>query len=159
MAAASIPLTGILEKGIEACRRGDWETGLRLLGQVANQGGQQPGLFYSYLGYGIAKYQNRVEEGLKLCQHSIKVEFYQPENYVNLARAYLLRPDRPGAIRTIRAGLKVDPQNDELLVLHKELGIRKLPVLPFLSRDHVLNRLLGNLRHALRGGGTPPENG
>ena len=155
--AASIPLTGVLEKGIEACRRGEWELGLRLLGMVADQGGQQPGLFYSYLGYGIARYQNRVEEGLKLCQHSIKVEFYQPENYVNLARAYLLRNDRPGAIRTIRSGLKVDPQNEELWVLHHELGIRKLPVLPFLSRDHFINRLLGNLRHVLRGGGAKNE--
>lgn len=116
-----------------------------------------PGLFYSYLGYGIARYQNRVSEGLKLCQHSIKVEFYQPENYVNLARTYLLSNDRSGAVKTVRSGLKIDPQNPDLLELYRDLGIRKLPVLSFLSRSNPLNRFLGSLRHTFRGGPAEPK--
>lgn len=158
MQASAAPLSAVLERAIDACRRGDWDTGLAYLGRIAQEGaagGPLPGLFYSYLGYGIALRQSRLDEGLKLCQHSIKVEFYQPENYVNLARLQLLRKDRSGAVRTIRSGLKVDPQNADLLVLHRDLGIRKLPVLPFLSRSNPINRFLGSVRHAWRG--NPPE--
>jgi tetratricopeptide (TPR) repeat protein len=105
-----------------------------------------PGLFYSYLGYGIARCQGKVKEGLKLCQHSIKVEFYEAENYLNLARTYMLDQDRGGAVQAIRKGLKVDSQNLELLALYRDLGIRSEPVLPFLSRDNILNQILGRIR-------------
>ena len=144
-------LTGALKLGIECCRRGDWNEGLHHLGRIAERGESElPGLFYSYLGYGIALREQRFQEGLTLCRHSIKVEFYQVENYVNLARTCILAKDRKGAVRAIRGGLKIDPQNAKLLVLYKDLGIRGLPVLPFLDRAHVLNQLLGRLRHAWR---------
>src|SRR5262245_9027693 len=143
----------VLRRGIERCRRGDWETGLAFLGRVAEaeHSSALPGLFYSYLGYGIALRQKRVQEGLKLCQHSVKIQFYEPENYVNLARTYMLARDRPGAIRTVLDGLKVVRHHPTLLQLHRELGIRAQPVLPFLSRSNPLNQLLGRLRHAWRG--------
>lgn len=142
-----------LNHGIECCRRGDWTEGLRHLAWVAEQEGGAPGLpglFYSYLGYGIALREQRIDEGLKLCRHSIKLEFYQTENYLNLARTCLLAQDRAGAVRAVRDGLKVD-SHPELLVLQKELGVRDPPVLPFLGRSNFLNQLLGRIRHAWRG--------
>ena len=148
----------VLRRGIERCRRGDWETGLSFLGRVAEAGHSSalPGLFYSYLGYGIALRQKRVQEGLKLCQHSVKIQFYEPENYVNLARTHLLAKDRPSAVRAVLAGLKVIRHHPTLLQLHRELGIRAQPVLPFLSRSNPLNQLLGRIRHAWHGD-TPTE--
>ena len=147
----------VLRRGIERCRRGDWETGLAFLGRVAEaeRSSALPGLFYSYLGYGIALRQRRVQEGLKLCQHSVKVQFYEPDNYVNLARTCLLAGDRPAAVRAVLDGLKVDRQHPTLLQLHRELGIRAQPVLPFLSRSNPLNQLLGRIRHAWHG--DPPK--
>ena len=143
----------VLRRGIERCRHGDWDTGLAFLGRIAegDRPTTLPGLFYSYLGYGIALRQKRVQEGLRLCQHSVKIQFYEPQNYVNLARTYLLAGDRPGAVRTVLEGLKVMRQHPTLLQLHKELGIRSQPVLPFLSRSNPLNMLLGRIRHAWRG--------
>ena len=152
--AVSPVMTGDLNHGIECCRRGDWNEGLRHLGEIAEKGETGPGLpglFYSYLGYGIALRQQRVSEGLTLCRHSIKVEFYQAENYLNLARTCVLAKDRNGAVRAVRDGLKIDSHNPELLVLYQDLGIRGLPVLPFLDRRHFLNQLLGRIRHAWRG--------
>lgn len=151
-------LYDVLRRGIERCRRGDWETGLAFLGRVAeaDYSSALPGLFYSYLGYGIAMRQKRVQEGLKLCQHSVKIQFYEPENYVNLARTYLLAKDRPSAVRAVLDGLKVVRHHPTLLQLHKDLGIRAQPVLPFLSRSHPLNMLLGRLRHAWRGDDPKP---
>lgn len=148
-------IASALHRGIDCCRRGDWDQGLLYLGRVAESSDRSslPGLFYSYLGYGIARCQNRIEEGLKLCEHSVKLEFYQPENYLNLARTRLLGKDRSGAVHAIRRGLKIDSQHLELLALYRELGMREAPVLPFLHRSNPLNQMLGRIRHALRGTG------
>jgi hypothetical protein len=160
--AVSLLMTSTLKLGIECCRRGDWNEGLRYLGRIAEgkePASDLPGVFYSYLGYGIALCQQRVDEGLKLCQHSIKVEFYEVENYVNLARTCLLAKDRKGAVKAVRGGLKVDPHHLELLALYRQLGIRSLPVLPFLDRQNPLNQLLGRLRHAFRKAAPKPPEG
>ena len=144
-----------LKRGLGHCRRDEWDKGLRFLGALANsdQRSALPGLFYSYLGYGIARCEGRLAEGLKLCHHAVKMEFYQPENYLNLARTQLLAKDRSGAVEAIQGGLAVDPNHVELRALARELGVRRPPVVRFLSRDNPVNRLLGWLRHNLRGNG------
>ena len=153
--ALSPEIATSVKLGIECCRRGDWNAGLQYLGKVtqtedANLG--LPGLFYSYLGYGIALRDRRIREGLRLCKHSIEVELFEAENYLNLARTCLLARDRRGAVKAVRAGLKVDRGNQKLLALQKEMGVRSSPVIPFLDRSNPLNVLLGRLRHTLRGG-------
>jgi len=144
----------VLGRAIDQCRKGNWEQGLPYLGQLAESESRSalPGLFYSYLGYGIALREQRLEEGLKLCRHAVRIEFFHPENYLNLARTYLLGNDRRGAVKTVREGLKIDPNNQDLLELQKEMGKRRPPVLSFLDRNHPFNRFLGSLRHKLTGG-------
>lgn len=139
------------QHGIDLCRRGDWQRGIEILAMVADEkdaGTELPGLFYSYLGYGIARFdRRRLREGLALCEHGAKREFYQPENYFNLARVYLIANQRRKAIDAVVAGRQVDRRHPGLAQLHRELGIRRPPVLRFLHRDHFLNRLFGRLRH------------
>jgi tetratricopeptide (TPR) repeat protein len=149
MKAVRREISDTLGRALALCRAGDWDGGLYHLGQLT-EAGPMPGLFYSYLGYGIARCQGKIKEGLKLCQHSIKVEFYEAENYLNLARTYMLDQDRSGAVQAIRKGLKVDPQNLELLALYRDLGIRSEPVLPFLSRQNIFNQILGRIRSLFR---------
>lgn len=140
-----------LERAVALCRQGDWKQGLSHLGRLAEGEDRAalPGLFYSYLGYGIALVEQRVHEGVKLCRHAIKVEFYQPDNYLNLARTLLLANDRRAAVDAVQRGLKIDPHHPQLVDLGRELGVRRAPVLPFLSRNNPLNRILGSLRHHL----------
>lgn len=142
-----------LERGLECCRQGDWKTGFEHLSAVAQQQkkpGELPSRYYSFLGYGMALRQKRIDEGIKLCRYAIKREFYQPENYLNLARVYLLAERRDAAYKAIMKGLKVDPEFPGLQALHQSMGERKLPVLPFLARSNPLNRLLGSIRYAFR---------
>ena len=154
-----------LDKGIEYCRKGDWETGFAHLSAVAGQQkkpGELPSRYYSYLGYGMALREKRVAEGIKLCRFAIKQEFYQPENYVNLARTCLLAKRRGDAYKAVRRGLKVDPNFPELRELHAKLGVRKRPIVPFFSRANLFNHLFGRLRHAFaakpaKGDGTKKE--
>jgi hypothetical protein len=147
-----VGVSTLLDQGLECCRRGDWSEGLRYLGRITESGHSTdlPGLFYSYLGYGIAHRDRRIREGLKLCKHAIKVGFYEPENHVNLARTSILANDRSGAVRAVRDGLRIDPQNQELRQMRKDLGVRTSPVIPFLDRANPLNIFLGQLRHSLR---------
>lgn len=140
-------------KGLALCREGDWDRGLQLLSSAAEgrQGAAElPGLVYSYLGFGVARHQRRVRDGLKLCEHAVKIQYYEPENHLNLARVQLMLQDRKGAVASIARGLKLDPNHRGLKELRVEIGVRKRPVLPFLSRDNPLNILLGRLRTSVK---------
>lgn len=123
--------------------------GLTDLGKLAENDvqGNLPAIFYSYLGYGIALRQKRIREGIRLCRHAVKSEFYQPENYLNLARTYLLAGQRKRAYEAVARGLQMDKGHRGLRRLLQQMGARKRPVIPFLSRNNLLNRILGKIRH------------
>ena len=148
------------QRGIDLCRAGNWKAGMEILGKIAEadrQGTELSGLFYSYLGYGIARYERRGKEGLALCQHAIKVQFYEPENYVLLARVYLLRHSRGKAIEALQRALKLNARHPAAVKLAKEIGYRRRPVLPFLPRNNPLNKTLGKMRHSMRQGKDGPK--
>lgn len=141
-------------RGIELCRQGDWEEGLYWLSLAVEaqvQTAELPGLIFSYLGYGIARYQGQTEQGLKLCQFGARVEMHQAESYYFLAKTHLLLGDKRSAYQAIEGGLQVDAAHPGLEELTMSLGQRRPPVLPFLSRRHSANRWLGKLRHRLFG--------
>jgi len=139
------------EVAVELCRRGQWDRGVDLLARLAEQGAALGGLGYSYLGYGVALTRRQVADGRRLCRHAVRVEFYQPEAFLNLARTELLAGDRRAAVAALDRGLALDPDHRELLALDRKIGRRRAPVLGFLSRNHLLNQILGRIRHASRG--------
>lgn len=145
-------LQSAAQRGIDLCRQGKWRAGLEILGQIAEadrQGTDLPGLFYAYLGYGIARYERRGKEGLALCEHAVKVQFYEPENYVILSKVHLLHHRRGKAVQALHQALKLNSRHPEALRLAQEIGLRRRPVIPFLSRDNPLNKYLGLARHRL----------
>ena len=144
--------TAVFERGLERCRNGQWKDGLVDLAWLAEHGarGEVPALCYSYLGYGLARHRGQIKKGLRLCRHAVKLEFYQPESYVNLARTALLSDRyRRQAANAVLDGLEIDPEHPELLELQKELGARRPPVVGFLSRRSLINRILGWIRYQL----------
>ncbi len=141
-------------QGIDLCRTGDWEGGLAVLRHLARQEKAEfdrPGRFFSYLGYGVARFESRYKEGVALCRHAIKIEPQEPENHLNLARIYLLRRNRRGAYKALKKGLALNPHHQQLLEFYEEFGRRRPAVLPFLPRGHRLNRILGRIRYRLFG--------
>jgi hypothetical protein len=151
------------DNGLKLCRAGDWNKGLPVLAAVLDQRTPMddvPGIVYSYLGYGVARYQNKIREGLKLCEHSLKIQYYEAKNHWNLARVQALSGERQAAHATIERGLKLDPEHAGLLASQKELGVRKKPIVWFLSRDNPINVMLGRLRHSMSANAKsapPPE--
>jgi hypothetical protein len=154
MAMETEDLQNLAAKGISACRDGDWTRGVALLGEAAAERGtgrELPGVVYSFLGYGIARYQKRIRDGLKLCEHAVKIQYYEPDNHLNLARVQLMTSDRRAAVASIARGLKLDPNHRGLKELRIEIGVRRRPVIPFLSRSNLFNQLFGKIRHKLTG--------
>ena len=139
-----------VEKGIQHCRGGDWRVGLEILRKVARKEEKEsklPSLYYSFLGYGAAIVDGARKDGLALCQHAVKVDRYEPENWLNLARVYLLANDRQRGVKALEKGLKLSPRHPALCELRREIGYRRKPVVPFLPRDSFINRYLGERRH------------
>ncbi len=139
-------------RGLQLCRQNDWDRGLQLLSEaVEAPGGKElPGVIFAYLGYGLARYQRRMKDGLKLCEHAVKVQYYEPENHLQLARVQMLMSNRRSAVSSIARGLKLDPAHRGLKELRVEIGVRKRPPIPFLGRSNPINVLIGRLRHSIR---------
>ena len=155
MARLSPQLQASSEEGLELCRSGDWTKGLLVLASVLDQrtpSDQVPGIVYSYLGYGVARFQGKQREGLKLCEHSLKIQYYEADNHWNLARVQALAGERLAALLTVDHGLKLDPSHQGLIEAQRELGVRKKPMIGFLSRENPLNVFLGRLRHSIKEG-------
>jgi hypothetical protein len=69
---------------------------------------------------------------------------------LNLSRVHLLLGNRRKAVAALETGLKIHAGYDALLRLREEIGFRRPPVIGFLSRDNILNQVLGRMRHAFR---------
>lgn len=141
-------------RGIELCRRGDWQDGFYWLSLAADatvDASAVPSLFFAYLGYGLARFQDETQEGVRLCRRAVELDMYQGENYYYLASTLLVADERRAAVDAVERGLQIDATHPGLAALKAEIGQRRRPVLGFLPRRHALNRSLGRLRHRLFG--------
>jgi hypothetical protein len=147
-------LMGFIDSGINHCRAGRWDKGVEYLCYVAARepiGLGEAGLFLSYLGCAVARAQGRPSEGLALCEQAVKVEFYQPENWANLAEVLLLCGRRAEAMNAIEQGMDIDSRFGRLRAIHRRLGERRRPVVRFLARSNPVNHLLGLVRSQVGG--------
>lgn len=100
----------------------------------------------STLGLAMALGDRDFEAARMLCESAAKQEFFNPELYLNLARVYLSVGRRPEALRYLRRGQMIDPGHLAIREAIRELGLRRIPIVPFLPRRHVVNRMLGGVR-------------
>lgn len=100
--------------------------------------------WYSYLGFCIARERGQQQKGLELCQASLAAEPDNPAHFLNLGRVLLLGRDKQAALRALREGM-AKGGSPELMQLLEQLGTRKPPPIPMLSRDNPLNKYLGIL--------------
>jgi tetratricopeptide (TPR) repeat protein len=140
--------------GIAAARKDDFERGLiflaeahrRLVGKETVKDAAFPASAFSYYGLCLALHKGRIKDGADFCQVALDLEFYNAENYANLARVWIAARSRRKAIDALDRGLAVDPRSQVLQRLRTSLGVRKKPVIPFLHRDNPLNVTLGRMR-------------
>lgn len=98
----------------------------------------------SFLGYCIARERGQFRKGLELCKSSLREEEENPAHYLNMGKIYLLSGEKMEAIKLFREGLSRGP-SEEIERALREIGARKPPPIPFLSRNNPLNKYLGLL--------------
>lgn len=145
-----VDIGAAIDEGLRLCRADQWQTGMALLWKIARKQEHErnlPPIYYSYAGYGAARFDGNVKEGVSLCRHAIRLDPKEPDNFLNLARVEMLRHNRRNAIKALERGLRVKPGHPRLLEFEKEIGSRRRPAIPFLSRKNRLNIWLGKRRH------------
>ena len=144
----------LLEAGREAVKGEQWARAKMFLQAYVdryttrNEAVPPPGLASYALTIG---HTNEVRRGLELCK---KAQNADPRNayiYWCLARLHLANRSRKDAIDIVERGLRAAPDNFMLLRMRKKLGVRQDPPLPFLDRNHGLNKRLGRLMRRLKG--------
>jgi tetratricopeptide (TPR) repeat protein len=101
----------------------------------------------SWYGVTLVLVEKNITLGISLCDEALRAAPEDPELLLNSARVHLALRQRQRAARAITRGLVTWPEHPALLAAREALGTRRPPVIPFLSRDNPLNRVLGRLRH------------
>jgi len=103
--------------------------------------------FMSWYGLTLVLVERNSNLGIALCGEALRAAGPDPELFLNQARAHVALNQRERAVGALLRGLESWPDHPGLTAARDALGTRRTPVIPFLSRDNPLNRLLGRLRH------------
>ena len=136
---------GLFERGLQALdddRVGDAMDCLR----AAHGHTPEHAQIRSSLGLAMARSGGDFSEARILCEDAAKQEFFNPDLYLNLAKVYLRFDRRSEALRYLRRGQMIDPGHEPIRRTIDSLGQRRLPIVPFLPRRHLVNRALGTAR-------------
>jgi tetratricopeptide (TPR) repeat protein len=101
----------------------------------------------SWYGVTLVLVEKNSNLGVLLCDQALRLVGADPELLLNQARVHLALNQRERAVRAVLRGLELWPGDPRLVAAKDALGTRGAAVLPFLSRNNPLNRLLGRLRH------------
>jgi len=101
--------------------------------------------YMSYLGLALALGRVNTKKAIELCRKAVQRSYYQPELFHNLGQVYMLSGDRRRAREALIKGLEVDRHDEAILTELTSIGMRRSPPIPFLSRDHLLNKYLGKV--------------
>jgi len=81
-----------------------------------------------------------------MCRRAIKLSPLVPILFVNLGRVLVESGRRKEARECFMRAYEIDNTNAPAALELSKMGIRRRPVLPFLSRNNPLNIYLGKLR-------------
>lgn len=107
----------------------------------------------SYFALCLALVQKKYRPAIALCRRALELEFYNSDHYVNLTKVYIAAGNRRKALETADAGLRVAPDDADLIDVRRQLGVRARPSLPILDRKNPINVSLGRARHAKKSRG------
>ncbi|MEJ2686790.1 MAG: hypothetical protein P8124_06190 [Gammaproteobacteria bacterium] len=139
-------------QGMEHFRRQDWRDAVGWFRQAEARADRRDMRRNRYTAYhGLALVLMGDLSGLNLCRRAASDERQDAEVFACQARAEVQLNHRRRAWQAVSRGLELEPGHADLRRLRALMGVRRPPLLPFLSRDHLLNRILGRLSY--RGGG------
>lgn len=134
------------EQGQAAFLRGD-AIGAHAAFERAHRREPRDPRYMSWYGLTLVLVERNSNLGMVFCDQAIRGAAADPDLVLNQARVHLALNQRDRTVRALQRGLAIWPRHAGLLRARDCLGWRRRPVLPFLSRNSPLNRLLGRLRH------------
>jgi len=93
----------------------------------------------------------RLKEGIEVAKRAASQARRNPEVSLCLARLYILARQRRRAVEELERALRISPRNRDLGSLRMELGVRRSPPIPFLSRASAVNVRIGRVLARLKG--------
>jgi Flp pilus assembly protein TadD len=137
---------GEFRKGIALLRDGHADDALPHMQRAVALEEQNP-FYVSYLGLLTARTTNQVADGEELCRAALKMKRNEPQLYLNLAEIYVTAGRREDAADILVRGMKNARRDFRLGLALDRLAQRRRPLIPFLRRNHWINRHLGVWRH------------
>ena len=107
--------------------------------------------FLSYVGMLSAVAEKRYLAGEKLCREALEIKWNHPQLYLNLAEVYHQAGRDGDAMATLRRGFISAGRDVRIRRALEKIDGRRPPILSSLGRGHLLNRILGRLRHRMIG--------
>jgi tetratricopeptide (TPR) repeat protein len=130
------------QKGLKAIEQGKILEALALVEKALIKEPENP-RYQSLFGLCISKERGQITEAIDICERSLKAEPDFIEHYIYLGQVYKRAGLSRDAIDVIRKGLKIDRKHPGLIAEIETFGLRKNPVISYLSRNNVLNKYLG----------------
>jgi hypothetical protein len=146
----SRPAEASFRKGQDALSRGDFLEAQAFFEASVDISRKSAGAmiqprYLSFYGLCLSHLHGRDREAQEICREAADAEPYNADLWSNLARVALNRGDRSLAYRAVVRGLQTGSATRDLAGLQKQLGMRRPPVLRFLKRGHLLNRIAGQI--------------
>ncbi len=107
--------------------------------------------YLSFLGLSVARGQRKWVPAVTLCEKALSLKRNEAQLYLNLAEVYESAGRRDDAVAVLDRGMASFKVDARIRQARANLGKRATSVLPFLEREHFLNRCLGMVRHRMLG--------
>ena len=102
--------------------------------------------YLSYYGLSIARASRPTPEAIRACETALQMDSYSPDLHLNLGRVLLMAGRTTRALAVLEQGLRMAPAHPQLQV-ELSLADRRAPApLPWLPRNHPINRWAGRVR-------------
>lgn len=105
--------------------------------------------FISFLGVAIARAHQDWAQATELCDMAVQLNPKEIQFHLNLAEVYAVAGLREMSLHKLDYALGLFEDDPRLKRARSKVEKRRSSVLPFLERDHFLNRKLGKLRHRI----------
>ncbi len=101
-----------------------------------------------YASYcGLARVLNGDRAGVELCRDAARQEMVDGDVFLNLAFAEWHLKSRKRSIGVLEKGLSIDSKHPGLTRFQCHIGKRAQPVLFFIPRNNIFNKVLGKIVH------------
>ncbi len=131
-------------QAFKAFRLGRFDEASAGFQELIDRGSRDPEHF-SFRGLLMAIYEERPRDGLDLCERACVLQSDRPEFFLNLAKARAACGHTRRAVMALRRGLELRPDHPGLLHEIDRLAPRRGQPLPFLRRQHPVNKHLGKI--------------